>query len=75
MKGNGISCKIQHFKLWRRVLKEKYPEAIIGKQRKNSISSLKQNLEKDVKVGDIKYDKIYDNQVISRESDSLYDLN
>ena len=71
MKGNGISCKIQHFKLWRRVLKEKYPEAIIGKQRKNSISSLKQNLEKDVKVGDIKYDKIYDNQIISRELDSL----
>ena len=34
-------------------LKEKYPEAIIGKQRKNSISSLKQNLEKDVKVGKI----------------------
>ena len=75
MKGNGISCKIQHFKLWRRVLKEKYPEAIIGKQRKNSISSLKQNLEKDVKVGEIKYDKIYDNQILSRESDSLYDLN
>ena len=57
------------------MLKEKYPEAIIGKQRKNSISSLKQNLEKDVKVRDIKYDKIYDNQIISRESDSLYDLN
>ena len=49
IKGNGISCKIQHFKIWRRVLKEKYPDAIVGKQRRNSISGLKQNIEKDVK--------------------------
>ena len=49
IKGNGISCKIQHFKLWRRVIKERYPDAVVGKQRKNSISSLKQNLDKDVK--------------------------
>ena len=49
IKGNGISCKIQHFKIWRRVLKERYPDAIIGKQRKNSISCLKQNMDKDVR--------------------------
>ena len=49
IKGNGISCKIQHFKLWRKVIKERYQDAVMGKQRKNSISSLKQNLEKDVK--------------------------
>ena len=49
IKGNGISCKIQHFKLWRRVIKERYPDAVVGKQRKNSISSLKQSLDKDVK--------------------------
>ena len=49
VKGNGISCKIQHFKIWRRVLKERYPDAIIGKQRRNSISCLKQNMEKDVR--------------------------
>ena len=49
IQGNGISCKIQHFKLWRKVLKERYPEAIIGKQRRNSISNLKQNFDKDVR--------------------------
>ena len=48
-KGNAISCKIRHFKLWRRVIKERYPDAVVGKQRKNSISSLKQSLDKDVK--------------------------
>ena len=48
-KGNAISCKIQHFKLWRKVIKERYPDAVVGKQRKNSISSLKQSLDKDVK--------------------------
>ena len=47
--GNGISCKIQHYKLWRKVLKHSYPDAIIGKQRRNSISRLKQSFEKDVK--------------------------
>ena len=50
LQGNGISCKIQHYKIWRRVLKERYPDAIVGKQRKNSISSLKQNMESSVKV-------------------------
>lgn len=50
VQGNGISCKIQHYKIWRRVLKERYPDAIVGKQRKNSISSLKQNMESSVKV-------------------------
>ena len=49
IKGNGISCKIQHFKLWRRVIKERYPNAVVGKQRKNSISSLKQSMDKEVK--------------------------
>ena len=49
LKGNGISCKIQHFKLWKKVIKEKYPDAVMGKQRKNSISCLKQALDKDVK--------------------------
>ena len=48
-KGNGISCKIQHYKLWRRVLKERYPEAIVGKQRRNSSSGLKQSLDPGVK--------------------------
>ena len=50
MQGNGISCKVQHYKIWRRVLKDRYPDAIVGKQRKNSISSLKQNIESGVKV-------------------------
>ena len=49
LQGNGISCKIQHYKVWRKVLREKYPEAIIGKQRRNSISSLKQSFDKDVR--------------------------
>lgn len=49
IKGNGISCKVQHYKIWRRVLKDRYPDAIVGKQRKNSISSLKQNIESGVK--------------------------
>ena len=49
LKGNGISCKIQHFKLWKRIVKERYPDAVMGKQRKNSISSLKQSLGKEVK--------------------------
>ena len=49
LKGSGISCKIQHYKLWRKVLKERYPDAVMGKQRKNSISSLKQSLDKEVK--------------------------
>jgi len=44
--GNGISCKIQHHKLWRRVLKTRYPDAIIGKQRRNSISTLKAGMDK-----------------------------
>ena len=48
LKGNGISCKIQNHKLWKKVVKERYPDAVIGKQRKNSISSLKQSLGKDV---------------------------
>ena len=48
-KGNQISCKIQHFNLWMRVIKERYPDAVACKQRKNSISSLKQSLDKDVK--------------------------
>ena len=49
LKGNGISCKILNHKLWKKVVKERYPDAVIGKQRKNSISSLKQSLGKDVK--------------------------
>ena len=47
--GNGMSCKIQHYKLWRRVLRQTYPDAIIGKQRRNSISKLKLSFDKDVK--------------------------
>jgi hypothetical protein len=49
LKENGISCKIQNHKLWKKVVKERYPDAVIGKQRKNSISSLKHSLGKDVK--------------------------
>ena len=49
IKGNGISCKIQHHKLFRRVIKERYPDAVMGKQRRNSISSLKESLSKDIK--------------------------
>lgn len=44
-----MSCKIQHYKLWRRVLRQTYTDAIIGKQRRNSISKLKQSFDKDVK--------------------------
>ena len=46
LKGNGLSIKIQHNKLWKRVLKEKFTGAVVGKQRKGSISPFKQQIEK-----------------------------
>ena len=41
LKGNGLSTKIQHHKLWKKVLKEKFTGAVVGKQRRDSVSPLK----------------------------------
>ena len=46
IKGNGLSIKIQHHKLWKKVMKDRFAEAVVGKQRRGSISPLKQQIEK-----------------------------
>ena len=36
LKGNGLSMKIQHHNLWKKVLKERFIGAVVGKQSRTS---------------------------------------
>ena len=49
LKGNGLSVKIQHHNLWKKLLKEKFIGAVVGKQRRGSTSPLKNKPEKGTK--------------------------